>query len=177
MVINFIFFQVLWFACVLGAAEGVVWPGIVTLLAFLVWQLQASRRVSGDITILIVATIVGILIDTLWIKMGLLRYEANYPIAGAAPIWIVCLWIGFALTINHSLAWLKSKILIAVTLSMVSAPLSYFAGHRFGALEFLTDIPTALFVLAVAWGVTFPALVVLSNRLNKPAVQPLIHSG
>lgn len=167
--INFVFFQVLWFACIVGAASGVVWPGFVVLGLFLVWQLQPSRIALGDIRLILVAILLGILLDSLWPMFGVLSFATPVPLPSFAPVWIIFLWIGFALTINHSLAWLKEKLVIAVVLSFVAAPLSYFGGHRLGALDFTMSVPMALLLLAFAWAIAFPLLVMFARYMqNKP---------
>ncbi len=170
--INFVFFQVLWFACVLGAARGLVWPGALVLGLFMFWQLQPSRIAIGDVRLLLVATILGILLDSLWPIFGVLSFAAPIPFASFAPVWIIFLWIGFALTINHSLAWLKEKIAMAVGLSFVAAPLSYYGGHRLGALDFTLSLPMALLLLAIAWAIAFPLLVIFARYMQNKTQSP-----
>lgn len=47
----------------------------------------------------------GFVVDTVMAATGLLRYASPVPVEGIAPVWILSLWMGFALTLNHSLSY------------------------------------------------------------------------
>jgi uncharacterized membrane protein (DUF485 family) len=78
-----------------------------------------------------------------------MSYQAHsfYPLA---PIWILCLWVNFMLTINHSLLWLNNKIFLASALAAVGGPVSYFAGLNFGAVTW-GETSQVIIALAVSW--------------------------
>lgn len=44
-----------------------------------------------------------------------------------------------ALTLNHSLAWLQSRLLLAALLGGVTSPLSYLAAAKLGAVQIVAE--------------------------------------
>ena len=44
--INQAFFQLSWPACVIGAANGMLWPGALVVGLFAMWQLHPARRMQ-----------------------------------------------------------------------------------------------------------------------------------
>ena len=72
---------------------------------------------------------------------------------GFAPSWILALWLGFALTVNHSLGWLQEKPWLAALLAALFAPVSYLAGERLGAVTVAN--PSGLLLVSVAWCALF----------------------
>jgi len=39
LILNFILFQIAWFACVLGAANAMPWLGVLVTVVILIWHL------------------------------------------------------------------------------------------------------------------------------------------
>ena len=52
------------------------------------------------------------------------RRDPAFPPHGA-PLWILCLWAAFALTLTRSLAWLMRRPWLAALLGALGAPLAY----------------------------------------------------
>jgi hypothetical protein len=148
MLTNAILFQVTWFACVIGGAAGApLWgfAGVVALIAFS-WTVGLLQR---DLRLLAVLGLTGFVVDTAWISLGILDFGDR----ALAPSWIVALWLGFALTVNHSMGWLRQKPLLAAALAAIFAPVTYLAGARFGAVE-IAD-PLGLALISGAWAIMF----------------------
>jgi hypothetical protein len=143
-------FQVAWFACVLGgAADSSLW-GAAALVALLGFSLAGGMG-RFDLTLAGVAAAVGFLLDTAWIRTGILDYSG----APFAPLWIVMLWGGVGLTINHSLSMFQARPWLGGLLAGVTAPLSYLAGERFGAVS-IGD-PWLLPIVSLVWMLLFAA--------------------
>lgn len=157
MLTNAILFQATWFACVIGGAAGAPgwgFAGVLALLAFS-WSVGTLQR---DLRLLAVLGLIGFVVDTAWITLGVLDYGER----ALAPSWIVALWLGFALTVNHSMGWLRQKPLLAAALAAVFAPVTYLAGARFGAVE-IAD-PLGLALISGAWAVMF--LLLFSSTVS-----------
>lgn len=151
VLINAVLFQLLWFACVLGSANRLFIPALCAFLLLAAFQLRAHRRAEGDYSLLILSLALGILIDSLWLMLGFVEFTDPRPLPFLAPAWILVLWAGFALTINHSMAWVNAHPLLPGVLGAVGGPLSYLAGERLGAVAFLVDRPIVLTAIGLAW--------------------------
>jgi len=109
--VNAILFQVLWFAAVIGSAKLLMWPSLIACSALAVWQLNPSRRHTGDLKLIGVAIILGLISDTLVLQLNLFQFIYPFPFVGVTPLWILLMWIGLAMTINHSLKFISRHTL------------------------------------------------------------------
>lgn len=165
--INLVGYQLVWFIAVAGAGRERAWPGVIAMVVFAAWQLMVSRHRRLDLSLIATAFTVGVVLDGLLAASGLLRYAAAAPALppGGAPLWILALWISFALTITRSLAWLKGRTMVAAVLGAVGAPLAYLGAARgWDAVEFAQPAWQGLLCLAVGWAVAVPLLSGLSAR-------------
>ncbi len=161
-------FQAAWPACVVGAAFDVAWTGWLVVGALAAWQLQTSRRHPLDGRIVAICLAVGLTLDTAWIRLGLLEYAMPWPSPDYAPAWIMLLWLALALVINHSMALFKHRLLLIGLLGGIGSPMSYFAGSRFGAVEWLAPAWQVVLATGLSWALLLPALFWLSRRSNAP---------
>jgi hypothetical protein len=167
ILVNAALFQIVWLCCVIGSSYGLTWPAVLSFLALAVWQLAPARRADSDVKLLAAALLLGIIVDSLWVQLGFLDFKTDRPFTGFAPLWILFLWLGFALTVNHSLSWLKLHPLLPAAMGLIGGPLSYYAGLRFGAVEYLVDHLLVSASLGIAWALTMIILVKLSDELNR----------
>lgn len=150
--INFIALQVIWLIAVIGASKDMIWPSAIMLIIFLFWQLSPKRRHPDDFKFIGLSFLAGIILDSTWQLLGHINFNAPLPIFSfISPLWIVFLWIAFALTINHSLAWLKKYPILAVLLGFIGAPLSYFAGVKLGALSYPNGPILISLMIGTSW--------------------------
>ncbi|HET9485334.1 MAG TPA: DUF2878 domain-containing protein, partial [Xanthomonadales bacterium] len=119
---NALLFQLCWIAFVAGAGRGNPWIGFVPLAAFAAWQLRASTVRGADLKLMGIAAVLGFAVDTSYVQAGALHFAAAVPSTEVAPVWIVGMWVAFALTLNHSLSFLKHQRLAAIPISLRSAP-------------------------------------------------------
>jgi len=163
--VNFVLFQLGWFACVIGAGRGFPMSGTaVALLIVAVHVLRAARPVD-EMKLIGVALAIGLVWDSALASSGWIRFTSGVLVDGVAPPWILALWSLFATTLNVSLGWLKGRIVLAALLGAVAGPLSYWAGARFGAIDFIALTP-ALCALAIGWAVMTPLLVAAAKRFD-----------
>ena len=144
--VNAVLFKANWFACVLG---GTFWGalGITGLLAFSV----VRNTWRQDLALLALLAGVGALLDTTWIHLGILDYGTVF-----APIWIIFLWMGLAMTLNHAMSLFQQRPLLGAILSGAAAPVTYLGGQSLGAVSVPT--PELLGIVAVVWAGLFYAL-------------------
>ena len=169
MIANIVLFQVGWFACVLGAAKGMPWIGLLAAAVVLAWHLEQAARPAEELKLIALALLIGAVWDSALVALGWITYPNGHFLAGAAPYWILALWVLFATTLNVSMRWMRYRLLIAFVLGAICGPLSYWGAGRMGAAAF-PDLTTALIALAVGWGLIMPLLMWLSRRFDGIAV-------
>lgn len=171
-VINFVGFQVAWFACVYGGARDLALAGTLVALAAVVLHLAMAPRRGPELMLVLIVTAIGTFWDSLLVSLGLMRYPAGNFAPGVAPYWILAMWALFATTLNLSMAWLKRRTWLAVLMGAAGGPLAYFAGHRLGGVE-LPDPALALLAQALGWAVLMPLLTRIAEYLNGFAPPPV----
>ena len=165
VVTNAVLFQVGWFACVLGAANGTAWIGLVAVGAVVAWHVVQARDRGSELRLLLLATAVGAVFETLLVRTGWVQFTSGVWMAGIAPAWMVVLWANFATTLNVSLRPLRDRLWLAALLGVVGAPLAYFGGSRLGALE-MPAVAPALVAVGAGWLLLAPALFAAARRLD-----------
>jgi hypothetical protein len=167
VVANVVLFQLCWVAFVGGAGVGRWWLGFPLLAGFAAWQLAISRWPRADVLLVVVSAILGFAMDSALVQAGLLNYAAPVPWDGLAPLWMTGLWIGFALTLNHSMAFLHGRVALAAALGALAGPFAYWvAAKAWNAVTLFDPAWQALAALGVAWGVLMPVLAELAVRLQ-----------
>lgn len=168
LVCNALGFQCVWFATVAGAGAGHGWAGPLAAVVFAALTVAFFGRARADLLLLAFALPFGFLLDSLWVKTGLMRFVEPWPLLEWAPAWILALWVGFTMTVNHSLAGLADRLWLAIALGAVGGPLAYFAAERaFAAVEFLAPTWLVFSALGAAWAASVPLLLLLGQRLQR----------
>lgn len=144
-VCNFLWYQSVWFTAILGREA---WEPL--LLALLALHLAWCRDWRAELKLMLSCGILGVVADSGLSMSGLYLFDPS-PSVLPIPLWLVGLWLGFAGTLNHSMSYLVSRPLIASAMSLAAAPLSYFAGARFGAVTFGLDAQAAAITIGATW--------------------------
>lgn len=160
-VLNFLGYQIGWFACVLGAVYDQLLLGMLIGLAIIAWHLVRAGRSLIELISLLMAGVIGTLWESSLVGMGWIHYYNGTYVEGMAPFWITMLWLLFATTFNLSLHWLRRRWLMAAIFSALGAPGAFYAGARLGALE-LVAMPEALLAQALGYAVLVPVLLRIS---------------
>lgn len=174
--LNFLGFQLVWFAAAWGAGEGFTWLGPLALLVFATLHLATSPVPARDLRMLAIALPLGLFVDSAFILAGWLDYASPGPLDGLAPPWILAMWLGFALTLHHSMAFLEGRPQAAALLGLIGGPLAYWgAAQGFGAVDLLASPWLVYTALAVAWALALPLMYRLESgwaRRFAPAGAP-----
>lgn len=163
--LNLVLFQVAWVVTVAGAGAGYWWAGLVALvvLALVVFRLSPWPR--SDFALLCTCCFIGLGVDSAFIQLGLLRFAEPIPFDGLAPIWILGMWMSFALTLSHSMRAFHKHLLVAAVFGLVGGPLAYYvAGQRFAAVEMLGNPWSGYLAIGLAWALATPFLAWLAGR-------------
>jgi len=151
-------FQISWPACVVGAAYGVVWAGLLVVITMACWQLRASNRHRLDVRMVGLCLGAGLILDTLWVQLGLLAFATPWPWPGLAPMWIMLLWLALGLVINHSMRVFKGRLILAGLFGAIGSPLSYYAASRIGAVEWVAPAWQVVMAVGLSWAILLPLL-------------------
>ena len=170
IIINFVLFQIGWFACVLGAAKQMPWLGVIVVAAIIAWHLSQAKQAKPELILLALVLIIGGSFDQLMLCSGLISYQAhgweflNNPSA-LTPAWILALWAEFVTILNVSLRWMRGKWLIAVLFGAIGGPLAYMGAEKLGAVT-LNNLPVTYIALGLGWAIVTPLLLKFSERFD-----------
>lgn len=162
---NAMLFQIGWFACVLTASNNLAWLGSLAAAGILIIHLSRAFDFRMEIKTIVLITAMGTLWDSILMQTQFYQFSHGILIAGIAPYWLIALWALFASTLSLSLRWLKHRKLLASALGFIAGPVSYYAGHRLGAIEF-SNTTMALMLTAIGWAVILPLVLMISERFD-----------
>ncbi len=160
--LNYALFQAGWFVCVLGAAAGYPWIAATVGLLLVLVHLALVRDAARESLLLLASLLLGLLVDGVHIRTGVLAFPIGSFHPDLPPAWILVLWLQFAMTLHYSLGWLSGRNYLGVMLGSVSGALAYWAGVRFGAAAFGTELVHSLVQIGLSWGLVMLILLKIS---------------
>lgn len=173
IITNFLLFQLGWFACVLGGAYGYPLLGSLVALVIITYHCYRAPDIVQESRLLLLALIVGLIFESIITSQGLARYSNGQVLDFIAPLWMILMWPLFATTLNLSMRWMKGLAPIFVAIAgAVFAPLAYYAGSQLGAVSYDDQI-VSLSVIAIAWALLLPSLVIMSMKLDGYNTSPV----
>ncbi|WMC09363.1 DUF2878 domain-containing protein [Oceanimonas pelagia] len=148
-------FEGFWLLAVAGQNT---WAWLTAALLGVHFAFTPSRR--ADVRVLWLA-VLGMATDALLTLSGVFAFSHW-------PLWLGLLWVGFVLTLGHSLVWLRrfSRPWLALTGAVAGAS-SYLAGWKLQAVALPLGFWPSALVLALIWSGLLPLLVVLDQRLRR----------
>ena len=166
ILVNAVGFQLGWSIAVWAGD----WPAILYTFCFLVIHFKFFSLQQEWI---VVATIVlvGIAIDSILAKLSILQFEQSGVII---PVWLICIWVLYATTLAHTLAWLKTQILLAAVLGAVFGPLAYYAGMAIIGKNIGLPLMQGLLLFSTIWAMLLPASIWWANCLVRNATSEQI---
>lgn len=155
--ISFVLFQIAWFAAVIGGAHDLDFAASSPALAIFAFHILNNYRRWFEATASIAAIfIMGIVIEIILLKSGVISYRGLTASNSFPPLWILALWLAFATLPDGALSWLEGRTMLQVLFGAVGGPLSYLAGEKLGAATLHGNFVYAMAVLAFAWAVATP---------------------
>lgn len=153
LIANAVLFQLIWFVCVQGDNVAALLATGIGLTIHWCWF---SRRLK-EWSLVLVFISIGIVWESIVSSTALIRFS-NSMLLGAealaiAPLWLVCLWAAFAITLKHSMAWLANSTLLRSLLCFVFVPCSYYAGALLSNSAFPLGTSTGLAAEAFIWAI------------------------
>ena len=175
--INYTLYQAGWFACVLGGASLHPWMGFFIAVILIGVHLTLSLERSLEVRLVVIATAVGLAVETVQIATGTYRFSSGTVNDALPPPWLLAMWAQFATTFRFSLRHVIRRPLYAALFGAAGGPIAFLAGDRLGAVTLLPPLTHGLLGLSISWAmalVTFSAVVrrVAPGR-DAPRYRPL----
>jgi len=134
------------------------------MLAFLIAHLVMTRqRLAHELTIIAVAMVVGIVLDSSLALAGAVSYVGDLKV-WASPLWLAAIWAGFGATLMHSQSLLVRTRRLALVTGAFGGPAAYWGGER---LERLTVHSESGWVaVSLGWTLALLVLYGFTTRLR-----------
>ncbi len=172
LVFDIVGFQSTWWASALGAGAGRWEPGVAVAAMVIAAQLAFSPERKALFATALAAGVMGAMAETGLLASGLVRYAADWPLAGFAPVWLVALWMVFATCVPATDRMLGTNALLkSMLVGAIIAPPTYWAGESFAALGFAEPRWIALAATAVVWSLATPLMILVYRRFSIPQDQ------
>ncbi|PPD56498.1 MAG: hypothetical protein CTY10_03915 [Methylotenera sp.] len=170
LVINFVLFQIGWFACVIGAAKQMPWLGAAVVIAIIIWHLTQAKQAKKELQLLFITLVIGGTFDQIMLNHELISYQAHGWSNSIVPVWILALWAEFVTVLNVSLRWMKElktqvRWLVSILFGAIGGPLAYMGAEKLGAVT-LNNLPISYIALGVGWAILTPLLLKLSEKFD-----------
>lgn len=165
---HFLLLQLLWPAAVLGALQGWHRSSVLVVAAMPVWTAVRRLPVGRDLRMLFSGLVIGAVFEVMLLGLGLIEYRLM-PAPGWVPLWILMLWAGFALNLNHCLVWLQGRWWLAAGLGAFGGPASVLVGASLGAATLPAGVLPLVVVYGSCWALLVPLLAWLAHHDHEPA--------
>jgi hypothetical protein len=165
LICNLVLYQASWFACVLGAAQGHAWIGLALTAIAVIVAAGLSGTPRRIVLLALLGVAVGTAVETTMLASGLASYAEPGSAPPLPPLWMIALWVGFAINTHELLGWMMGRPGLQAAFGLIGAPIAYLAGEKLGAMTFLEPRLGGLALIAGLWAVAFPALMALARRI------------
>ena len=153
-------FQVVWLAFVIGAANGLWWPGVVGAAVLMGIQLAYANNGRKEFLFFTLAILIAATAEVVFYKTEALIYSAHWPNQLFAPIWIFGLWLAFATAIPAMISLLATHAASkSVLLGLIFGPIAYSGAAQSGAIAIGEPVWAQLAVIGIGWALVFPAMI------------------
>ena len=145
-------YQLTWIMCVFGELlYNSFLPGLICGLLFLtICFVNSDNKKKTTQTVLIIS-ILGYLFDTILVFYEIYNFKTSLYI-GVLPIWMIVLWPSFAILFDEILIFLSKYKIIAVLLSSILGPITYFAGSPLGLIN-INNLVVFFILMIVFWAI------------------------
>lgn len=151
------FFYLGWLVCLYQATGPYPYIGPAVVLAILVCHFIVFKGDSADLILCLSLAAIGTLVDTLYALAGMFVFAGGYEsFPFLAPLWITSLWALYAISVNHSLQWLRWNIFLSAGMGAAGAISSYLVGIQLGAIEPLWGETLCYIVIGSVWAFVVP---------------------
>lgn len=153
--VQLVLFQSLWLISVIGQNDWILIAATLITLHFIF-----TPDLRHDLRIIPLA-LIGITIDAILTLSGVFLFSTF-------PYWLVLLWLGFTLSLGHSLEWLKKiPVALLIPLGAIMGSASYLSGWKLEAVEMPLGATSSAMLLALVWAFLLPIMLKLDTRIRR----------
>lgn len=162
-IVQAILFYIVWFLVVYWMKDGQLelFALGLQLLFVLIFLKKSEIRFLGSVTI------IGSIVDSIPVALGLVTFPGTDLYIGLYPIWMLLMWSIFATTFSLSLGWLQGRIGLQSLFGLIGGSLSIYAAYGIGALDFPKGEALAVIFCSIEWGILVPILFSMHRRLQR----------
>ena len=166
IIINILGFYVCWWLSVYGAIQGEYFLGPKSLFFYIIIHFVFVVDNKIEYLYILICTLLAFLLDSILLNLNIIGYEGilskKYNIA---PLWVVSLWVSYALSIFHSFKILQKNYNSAKLLGFFSGPFIYFSFSQMGIIHFLFPPLFVLTLISILWIFMIPLYVYIADKL------------
>lgn len=178
-IIYAIAFQIGWFVCILGSNTASLYYSLVFVACHLAFSLYRNNALwmAKEVLWLLLIVAFGLMIETFSFSAGFLFYQTSgnflttntlFESFLTPPLWLVNLWLIFAVALRTCLAFMLYKPNLLYALSLVLVPINYYAGAALNnGVALSQPYYFSLTLITLLWLVFFWCLVRIKQRYFK----------
>ena len=164
-VLNAAFFQTVWWACVASAGRGWELPAVSYGTALACIHFFYTQHPLQDLKLAASVVLMGIVVDSTLQYFSVIEFH-GWALGPLSPFWLWLLWAWFAMTLNSSLAFMKSTPWVVSALAgLLLGPINYYAGAAMGAASFDSSFPH-LVAIGLMWAIALPTMVFMAGNTS-----------
>ena len=128
-------YQLTWLMCVFGEIllKSFV-PGLVCGLVYLFLVIQKTINKKKFFFNIITISAIGYLFDSILVSLQIYSFNTSLHF-GLLPVWMLVLWPSFASLFDEVFVFLSKYKLLALILSAILGPLTYYSGRPLGLIN------------------------------------------
>ncbi len=170
-IFNFLLFYLGWGFCLSGVVSGRPYQGPIIIAFFVLYHLFQLRFQLAEIVLMLTVGLFGTINDTIYLNIGMIKYHGGYQsIPWLAPLWVTSIWVLLAMSVNHSLMWLRYNPYIAAVFGSGGAAVSYYAAAKVGAASFYPNDLVVSLIVGLVWMFIMPLLIFYSQWLARKLI-------
>lgn len=164
-VANAIAFQVTWFLCIL-ANDYIALIAVCSLFLFHYFFIVKQSR---EWWLILAFSTAGIVLDSVLQTTKIIQFNGAIELTSSlsiVPIWMMCLWIGFATSLAHALSWFHQNLKTAAFAGATIVPINYYVGLSLSNSSAVEPLWFALLCIGVSWSILLPVGLFYAKRLE-----------
>ena len=171
IIINILGFYVCWWLSVYGAIQEDYFLGPKLLFVYIFVHFILVTENKIEYLYILICTFLAFLFDSILLNLNIIEYKGilskKYNIV---PLWVVTLWVSYALSIFHSFKIIQKNYKIAMLVGFFSGPFIYFSFSQTGIISFSYSPFFVLVLISILWMFILPLYVYIADKLMEKYV-------